>query len=46
MPRRLQKHWMGFVDRFSHLRTGVPPDDPVALMKPNRTYALQRKSAN
>lgn len=24
--------WTGFADRFSHLRTGAPPDDPLALM--------------
>ncbi|MGZ8975467.1 DUF4158 domain-containing protein, partial [Methylomagnum sp.] len=23
--------WTGFADRFSHLRTGAPPDDPLAL---------------
>jgi hypothetical protein len=24
--------WTGFADRFSHLRTGAPPDDAHALM--------------
>ncbi|HLO76486.1 MAG TPA: Tn3 family transposase [Magnetospirillum sp.] len=24
--------WTGFAERFSHLRTGAPPADPVALM--------------
>ena len=24
--------WMGFADRFAHLRTGAPPDDARALM--------------
>jgi TnpA family transposase len=24
--------WTGFADRFGHLRTGAPPDDPQAMM--------------
>jgi hypothetical protein len=31
--------WTGFADRFSHLRTGAPPEDSLALMTALRADA-------